>query len=75
MLAIDFMMPLRKQQVKMGISGDLENIHGKCKGLSRNDVTLALLNKADTPLPPITFRHFLADPPSPPLITPLCSDI
>ena len=45
------------------------------KGLSRNDVTLALLNKADTPLPPIPFRPFLADPPPSPLITHLCSDI
>ena len=49
------------------------------KGLSRNDVTLGLLNKADTPLysrnatdvtgvaahlP--TIRHFLADSPPPP---------
>ena len=40
------------------------------KGPSRN-VTLALLNKADTPHPQITFRHFLDTPL--PLITPLCS--
>ena len=40
------------------------------KGPSRNDVTLGLHNKADTsPLPLITFCHFLADPPPPKKVT------
>ena len=40
--------------------------HYNChKGLSRNDVTLALLNKADTPSPRSLFVTFWLTPPSP----------
>ena len=59
------------RKISIGIKESFGIVAHNCtaKGLSRNDVTLGLLNKADTPLPPITFGHFLADPPPPNVIS------